>query len=214
MSQAPRDNTIDDFWQMCFQYNVKVIIMLCKEEEEGTIKSSKYWELNKSSNFQNVNTKIVFNDEIFVYRQLEIIRLKDNKKMLFSHLQFKKWPDHMAPDIQNVVYNFEKIFKFLNDNNVEKQESQVSVKHPIVIHCSAGIGRSGVFIVLYLLYKEIMENILNKQDIITFNIFNLVRKLKEMRRFSVENINQYNFIYIFINELLKEKNVPYKNQVK
>ena len=59
-----------------------------------------------------------------------------------------------------------------------------------------------------------MENILNRQDIITFNIFNLVRKLKEMRRFSVENINQYNFIYLFINELLIEKNVPSKNQAK
>ena len=59
-----------------------------------------------------------------------------------------------------------------------------------------------------------MENILNKQDVITFNIFNLVRKLKEMRRFSVENINQYNFIYLFINELLIEKNVPCNNQAK
>ena len=211
MSQAPRDNTIDDFWQMCFQYNVKVIIMLCKEEEDGTIKSSKYWDLNNSNYFQNVKTNEVFNDEIIIRKELEITRIKDNKTMFFSHLQFKKWPDHMAPDIQNVVHNFEKIFTYLNENN---KENQVSIKHPIVIHCSAGIGRSGVFIALYLLYKEIMENILNKQDVITFNIFNLVRKLKEMRRFSVENINQYNFIYLFINELLIEKNVPCNNQAK
>ena len=112
MSQAPRDNTIDDFWQMCFQYNVKVIIMLCKEEEDGTIKSSKYWDLSNSNYFQNVKTNEVFSDEIIILKELEITRIKDNIKMIFSHLQFKKWPDHMAPDIQNVVHNFKKYLHF------------------------------------------------------------------------------------------------------
>jgi protein tyrosine phosphatase len=46
----------------------------------------------------------------------------------------------------------------------------------------------------------------NSKDLIEFNIFNLVRKLKEMRMYSVENINQYNFLYYFISELLNEKN--------
>ena len=76
-----------------------------------------------------------------------------------------------------------------------------------MVHCSAGIGRTGVFLTLYAICQEIKNQIEKpSSDTIIFNVFNFVRKLKEMRLFSVENINQYNFIYNFIEEYLKEKN--------
>ena len=76
-----------------------------------------------------------------------------------------------------------------------------------MVHCSAGVGRTGTFIAMYYLEKEIKIQIKNKYDIIKFSIFNLVRKLKEMRLYLVQNSSQYKFIYEFARHLLQKYNV-------
>ena len=197
-TQGPPEFCKEDFWQMCFEYNVKVIIMLCNEEEEGKIKCSTYWELKNSQDFNilKIEEKDTYKD-IYKIRDITVQRKNEQSPRKFAHFQFLKWPDHQTPDIQNVVFNFVNLFNFLKENKG---------KGPGVIHCSAGVGRTGVFLTLYILYTEIIDGLNNSQDI-SFNIFNLVRKLKELRMFLVENINQYNFIYTFMEELLKEKNI-------
>ena len=90
-----------------------------------------------------------------------------------------------------------KIIKFIKENN---QNS------PVVVHCSAGVGRTGTFISAFNLYYEIIEQIKNKNAKIIFSIFNMVRKLKEMRLYSVQNEIQYIFLYKFSKKLLNEYN--------
>ena len=78
---------------------------------------------------------------------------------------------------------------------------------PIVVHCSAGVGRTGTFISMYYLEKEIMRQIKDEVSEIKFSIFNLVRKLKEMRLYLVQTESQYRFIYEFVKYLLNKNNV-------
>ena len=205
-SQGPNDNTVDDFWQMCFQYNITRILMLCNEIEENKKKCSNYWDNNMQSQmFENIETKILEQDNSIEKKLIAIKNRKTSDIRQFVHMQFKEWPDHSTPNIQNYVKLFEKLFQFVD----ERYNNKSTENDPVLVHCSAGIGRTGVFLTLYAICKEIKKQIDQRNsDVIIFNVFNFVRKLKEMRMFSVENISQYNFLYKFLEEYLKEKNLP------
>ena len=207
-SQGPNDNTIDDFWTMCFEQNVTRILMLCNEFEDNKKKCSNYWDNNMVSQmFENVGTTLDTNNNYNNIIERKIIKIKNkatNKIREFPHMQFKHWPDHSTPNIQNEVFLFEQLFSFVDERDNDKKTKT----YPVLVHCSAGIGRTGVFLTLYAICKEIKNQIDNpSSDVIIFNVFNFVRRLKEMRLFSVENITQYNFIYKFLEEYLKEKNI-------
>jgi protein tyrosine phosphatase len=203
-SQGPKDNTIDDFWTMCFENNVTRILMLCKEFEEGKSKCSDYWDDKmKSELFVNKGTTIKMQNNNLEQKLIRVENKKTGETREFPHLQFKDWPDHSTPNIQNYVQLFQYLFDFIDERN----KDNITKNNPVLVHCSAGIGRTGVFLTLYGICNEINKAIQQGQEI-TFSVFNFVRKLKEMRLFSVENINQYNFIYKFLEEYLKEKNIP------
>ena len=245
-SQGPNDNTVDDFWQMCFQYNVGYILMLCKEFEDNKKKCSNYWDNNMvSTNFQNTGFQLTYQDNFIERKQIMIHNKITNESRLFHHLQFKHWPDHATPNIQNYVKLFTQMFQFVDEgrelknkninnnninnnsnnninnninnnsnNNINSNNNNQIPNGPILIHCSAGIGRTGVFLTLYALCKEITNQLRSQDsDCIIFSVYNFVRKLKEMRMFSVENINQYNFIYKFLEEYLREVNTPQQPQM-
>jgi len=184
---------------MCKFYEVGLIIMLTDIIEDGKEKCLKYWDIKGLSNFEigkKSETTAISKDVFF--RQLKLRSLK-NKEYIgtdIDQIQFIGWNDH-----EGITYEyFEKILKIIKLIDKYKKNKE---KIPIVIHCSAGVGRSGTFICMYNLYHEIMNQINNNEfKEIKFSIMNLVRKIKEMRIFSVENENQYNVLYLFANYLL------------
>ena len=196
-TQGPLESTIEDFWEMCYSYDIKVIVMLCKLDENYKEKCANYWNVN-IKNYKIEQSKETNKlKEGLKLRNFSLTNKKNGISKNILQIHFTCWEDHSIPDS-----SYDKIIDIIDLIDQNKGMS------PVVVHCSAGIGRTGTFIGLYNLYHEILAQINNdKIREIKFSIMNLVRKLKEMRLYLVENENQYSFLFEFANRLLKEKNL-------
>ncbi len=198
-TQGPLPHTIIDFWTMCDEYNVSLIVMLCNLKENNVDKCADYWHVQ---NLGHLRIKLLEEKEdqkgIFI-RRISLFNKLKNKEKIFIQIHLTYWEDHKALD----GGYFNKIIRIIQIIDGAKKKSN----NPCVVHCSAGVGRTGTFISLYNLYHEIMQQIfVTKNEVIAFSIFNLVRKMKEMRIFSIENENQFLLIYDFANYILYNYN--------
>ena len=128
-----------------------------------------------------------------------LINKKTNERIIITQIQLLCWDDHTALNVDyfnKIIYLIHSIDEYRNNRSV-------------VVHCSAGVGRTGSFISMYILYHEINQQIYieKKSEAISFSIMNLVRKMKEMRIFSIENLNQFSLLYDFVNFLLININI-------
>ena len=199
-TQGPLSHTTEDFWTMCDEYNVNIIVMLCKLKEQNFEKCHNYWNDKYMKNYQiNIIEEGYFNkDKDIIIRRFQLInKIKKKISQYVTQIHLTSWEDHTALSVNY----FDKIIKIIDLLKDNKNNA------PIVVHCSAGVGRTGTFISLYNLYHEIMQQIfVTKNEVIAFSIFNLVRKMKEMRIFSIENENQFLLIYDFANYILCDYN--------
>lgn len=198
-TQGPLVNTTEDFWTMVCENNTQVIVMLCDLSEKGVPKCHNYWdEKNRMNNFiiEKVNEEEK-KEHGLILRKFHLTNKSENSTKEVFHIHFPKWADHSVPiNAANIM------LEIINEVNKHKGES------PAIVHCSAGVGRTGTFITIFSLFHEIVSQIRNINDqSIRFSIFNAVRKMKEMRLFSVENYEQYGFIYQCVNEILIRYNV-------
>ena len=176
--------------------------MLCKLDENYKEKCANYWDTNlKNFKIEKIDDTVNLSHDTKI-RKFKVTKLDhdsgiETKEKFFFQIHFTCWPDHSIPENSyNEIINIIKIVDKLKDDK------------PVVVHCSAGIGRTGTFISAYNLYHEILEQINNKSlKELKFSIMNLVRKLKEMRLYLVENQTQYNFLYQFVNLVLLKNNM-------
>ena len=197
-TQGPLETTIDDFWEMCYEYNVNVIVMLCQLVEKNKIKCANYWERGNAGKYI-LERLDEFDINGIIVRNFQIKKSKnDFLPKTVVQLHYTNWEDHDVPDLQS--YNLLKqLMIFIN---------RYKYNSPVVIHCSAGVGRTGTFIALYNLCNDIIRKIRDERKReIKFSVMDEVRKLKEMRIHMVQNDKQYLFIYQFICMLLKENNL-------
>ena len=209
-TQGPKpQKTVEDFWTMIDEQNSKVIVMLTKEIEGKKKKCANYWndkeEFSKFKNYViNVEKEEEKKEQEYIIRDINLgyksrEKHSTNGVKKVTQIHFTGWPDKGVPDIKNgnVFDHFIEIIEKVD----EKRGNS-----PVVVHCSAGVGRTGTFIAMYYLYKEIMGQIKENKSEIIFNIFNLVRKIKEMRLHMVQVFEQYKFIYDFVLYVLKKYN--------
>ena len=173
---------------------------LCKLKEQNFEKCHNYWNDKYMKNYQiNIIEEGYFNkDKDIIIRRFQLInKIKKKISQYVTQIHLTSWEDHTALSVNY----FDKIIKIIDLLKDNKNNA------PIVVHCSAGVGRTGTFISLYNLYHEIMQQIfVTKNEVIAFSIFNLVRKIKELRMHMVENEDQYVFLYYFVDFLLNNYN--------
>ncbi|KAH8401745.1 hypothetical protein KR009_007614, partial [Drosophila setifemur] len=185
-TQGPKPESLMDFWRMVLQYNVRVIVQVTQFREGNTIKCHEYFPYSMRGLTVSIKSKESF--ELYDRTELNVVHDKYGLKEKVVHFFFKKWPDHGCPEDPQHLITFVKKVK------AERRPSY----SPIVVHCSAGVGRTGTFIGLDL----IMQRLKSESKI---NIFDAVKKLRFQRMKMVQTQQQYTFLYACTFELVKHK---------
>jgi len=151
----------------------------------------------KTNNFRIENISEILITESLIERNFKISNILNKEDLrVINQLHFGGWPDHGVPKIDEVYSSFKKM--------IEEVDNSRSSKCPVVVHCSAGIGRTGTFMAIYNVHSTLKGQLDQKCNVLKFNIWDTVRKLKEQRLKSVENLLQYKFIFAFAKKYLKE----------
>ncbi|XP_035698390.1 receptor-type tyrosine-protein phosphatase F-like [Branchiostoma floridae] len=184
-AQGPMDNTIDDFWRMIWETGSTAIVMVTNLEEKGKKKCSQYWpdsgEQLYAADSEDGGITVTLAETVpmvdYVTRVL-LIRKSDMKSRKVSHFHFTGWPDFGLPRSPMGLLKFRKTVT----------STLTADSRPIVVHCSAGVGRTGTFITIDAMLDMIKEE--QKVD-----VFGFVSDMRQNRSNMVQTAAQYVFIF-------------------
>ena len=186
-AQGPKVNTIQDVWRMVFEQNIRNIVMVTNCIEGGKLKCEEYFPSKdgKTNEYEQYKVKTVSmtQDVGHITRVLKI--QSPTESIQVKHFHFTAWPDHDVPSLHDELLQF---IGYVQENITQSEA-------PILVHCSAGVGRTGTFITLFNLRAEILK----RQPI---SIYHLVNEMREHRPHMVQTFRQYKFIYLAVLELL------------
>ena len=186
-TQAPLPQTMVDFWRMIWEKKSTMIVNLTKIEEKGKIKSVMYWPSvrGREKRFGEVIVRRLdkqeLENEFFVVYVLELRHTAvEGIKKEVSIFNYVGWPDTGVPDSTAEFIHF--------TYNVRQQVFNQPPSGPIVCHCSAGTGRTGVFVGV----MNSLDRLTRKEDL---DILGLVGSLRQQRRKMVFTNTQYKFLH-------------------
>ncbi|XP_072347844.1 FERM and PDZ domain-containing protein 2 isoform X1 [Scyliorhinus torazame] len=186
--QGPLPGTTNDFWQMIWENKADVIAMMTREHERGKVKCHRYWPDRMYKPIRvNKYHLMLENHQLLDSFEISALKMTDSETgevHFVKHLKFITWPDHDTPNSSDELVRFILYMR------------EVHRRGPIVVHCSAGIGRSGV-----LICTDVLLSLINKE--LSFDIMDIVREMRRQRHGMIQTKDQYLFCYTIVLEILE-----------
>lgn len=223
LAQGPLNRTCGDFWRMSWEKNCYRIIMLNKLMENGRVKCARYWpeQVNGKLNFEvgGVMYSVTLLDEKFdanrfIIRHIELRRIHANgeEKREITHFHYIAWPDFGVPDTPK---DFGDFFYTLEAHHCFSNKSS-----PSIVHCSAGIGRTGTLILVDSCLKKLRKEqrgMLELPDLIQ-QAYEEIIYLRQFRMGLIQTADQFEFsirsIEYLHNDHLKRRELELPKPIK
>lgn len=196
-TQGCLPNTIIDFWNMIWQENTRVIVMTTKEIERGKVKCARYWPdpgTTKIWGPAKITCLSESSTNDYTLREF-LFSWRNNDERRVYQYHFQVWPDHGVPSDPGCVLNF------LHDVNARQDQIRMDgiVPGPVCVHCSAGIGRTGTFIVIDMILDTIDRNGLETE----IDIQRTIQMVRSQRSGMVQTEAQYKFVYYAVQHYIQ-----------
>ncbi|XP_053327551.1 tyrosine-protein phosphatase non-receptor type 4 isoform X2 [Spea bombifrons] len=196
--QGPLPHTCPDFWQMTWEQGSSMVVMLTTQVERGRVKCHQYWPeptvVSEFGNFQ-ISCHAEDGNPAYVFREMTLTNLEKSESRPLTQVQYTAWPDHGVPDDSSDFLAFVCLVRHKRSHHTE----------PVVVHCSAGIGRTGVLITM----ETAMCLMECNQAVYPLDI---VRTMRDQRAMMIQTPSQYRFVCEAILKVYEEGIVkPLKN---
>ncbi|XP_021105542.1 receptor-type tyrosine-protein phosphatase F isoform X15 [Heterocephalus glaber] len=181
-TQGPLAESTEDFWRMLWEHNSTIIVMLTKLREMGREKCHQYWPAGRSARYQYfvVDPMAEYNMPQYILREFKVTDARDGQSRTIRQFQFTDWPEQGVPKTGEGFIDF--------IGQVHKTKEQFGQDGPITVHCSAGVGRTGVFITLSIVLERMRyEGVVD--------MFQTVKTLRTQRPAMVQTEDQYQLCY-------------------
>ncbi|XP_026058835.1 uncharacterized threonine-rich GPI-anchored glycoprotein PJ4664.02 isoform X3 [Carassius auratus] len=190
-AQGPLPVTVNEFWRMVWEKNVFTIVMLTRCNEMGRVKCEKYWP-SGTNHYQNISvtTTSEIDLESWTIRDFRIKNVKTAETRYVRQFHFTAWPDHGVPQTTEVLIDFRHL--------VREHMDQYSRHSPTVVHCSAGVGRTGTFIAIDHLTFQIERDSM-------VDIYGIVNDMRIHRPLMVQTEEQYVYLHQCAYDIIRSR---------
>jgi len=224
-AQAPLPHTCADWWRMIWQHQISTIVMLTELEECQCTKAHKYWPSDDSQLeylcviVTHALTRFHLSNAV-TERVFDVRHKVSGETRQIVHYQYHEWPDHCIPETAEHIL-------FIHECILEKHPSSSENSLKVLVHCSAGVGRTGAFLTIHFLLRSLQDKLIEAYDAdnscsqatkccilgknclasrarsanrLAVNVFDVVANLRTQRPGMVTDLSQYTFCYHVIHE--------------
>lgn len=194
-SQGPLKTTINDFWRMIWQYNVKVVAMACKLVEMGKRKCEQYWPTEDEGTMEYGDIRVTVEGEEDLAEHCTVRQLRLEKSgvaRVIKQFHYTGWPDHDIPT------DFDDVLEMIAQ--MRKIKSSDPQKSPMVVHCSAGCGRTGTICAIDFSWDMLKMGKVDE----SFHLYDIIKDLRDQRQSMIQTPDQYEFAHITVQKLFQK----------